>query len=135
MNSKYLAKEIKTILTKKGIKASVRSEYRHVYITYKSEVTNAIHEEIKAMETLCAHGDLMNDTRYYTGISLTFKYDFPVNESVVDKANEIIKNWGGLELINADHSKGYHVNKDILEAVGYPAYRAYMNNAELRQVW
>lgn len=135
MQSKYLAKEVKAILTANGIKSSVRSEYRQVYITYLSEVSGAIHEEIKAMETLEAHGDSMNDTRYYTGTSFNFQYEFPANEAAVNKANEIIKNWGGVELINSDHSKGYHANKDILEAVGYPIYRAYMKNAELRQVW
>lgn len=135
MAAKQLAKEVKAFLTKNGIKSSVRSERKTVYITYKTEISNELHDKVVGMQTLEAHGDTMNDTRYYTGVSFTFYYSFDANTASIDTANQIINNWGGIKLINGDHSKGYHANKDIVEAIGYPAYRAFMKVSELKQVW
>jgi hypothetical protein len=132
MKQNELNKEIKKILKAAGIKNKISSKGSHKWIHVLSNgMTDEVRDQIKALETVKAHGDIMDDTRWYSGISFEFRYDFEATEETKQKAEEIMSQWlesfHGPSVVSENQNKNsiaYHVEKQIAEAVGIAEFHA-----------
>lgn len=113
-----MTKQIKALCKKYGVKNSVRSSSGAVYVTFKSCPPLELVQAIEALSTLVAHGDLMNDTRYYTGTSIHVRYNFEPSPADLG-AFEAIKD------SYAEHS--YWFQKAVVEKMG-PAGQNILDN-------
>jgi hypothetical protein len=89
-------------------------------VTFKTVPSNQLVDKIKALETSEAHGDIMNDTRYYTGTSIQFSYDFTVSDDDLNMARKIKNQWGDLSSKPWSDLRSiyWHIEKEIKETLG-----------------
>lgn len=82
-------------------------------VTFLSRPSSELLEEIKKLDTCEAHGDIMDDTRWYSGTRIQFKYDFPVSETDQEKFEAFKK-----QVNVRDFKDVYHFKKNVLEHFG-----------------
>ncbi len=113
-----MTKQIKALCKKYGVKNSVKTSGSIVYVTFKSCPPSELVAAIEALSTLEAHGDLMNDTRWYTGTSIHLRYKFEPSPADLGTFEAIKESY-------AEHS--YHFQKAVVEKMG-PAGRNILDN-------
>lgn len=104
-----IAKQIKAMATKAGVKTKVRTQ-GNVYVTFLSEPSNELVDRIKALSTQEAHGDLMNDTRWYSGQAVHVSYQYAISAAAMAQF-ETIK--------NRYSDTGYHFQQAVKNEMGY----------------
>lgn len=112
-----LSRQIKTFLKSVNVKNSVRTHHSTITVVFKSPVTKEIVEAVKAMETVKAHGSIYDDTRYYTGISIQFRYEFEPTKKEVEKAEEFFNSWTDCSKANVPSFR-YHFRKQLNDNIG-----------------
>lgn len=107
------------------VKCRVKSMSRtSVYVTFLTVPDQALVDKITAeLDTCQAHGDTMNDTRYYTGTSIDFRYKAPVSDEMVNKYKEIKAKFNPM-----DFNSMYHFRKELEFKFGYPMARNLLDN-------
>ena len=104
-----ISKQAKKLANLAGVKTKIRSSNSFVYVTFLSEPNQELVDSIRALETIEAHGDSLNDTRYYTGesVEFAFQYEIPADTMAFFEA---IKNRF------ADH--GHHFRQAVKNEMG-----------------
>lgn len=78
---KTLSNQIKKLAKAFGkVDCRVKTYGKTCTVSFLSRPSQELIEEIKKLDTCEAHGDLMDDTRWYSGTRIQFRYDFPVSE-------------------------------------------------------
>ena len=126
-----LSREIKKLLNQNKVKNSVKTHYRTVYVTIKTPCSMDLIKQVKSMSTEEAHGSIMDDTRYYTGISVSVKFECEVSKETEEKVNEIISSWQPAKSWGYDFNcTEHHIEKQIKE-LGFEGLN-YLDNKYLR---
>lgn len=112
-----LTNKIKAELRKLKVKNSVSTYNGTVTVTIKSPVSQEILDAVKALETVEAHGCVYDDTRYYTGKSIQFNYNFEATAEEIAKADELYNSWSE-DTRNDRRIFNYHFRKQLLEELG-----------------
>jgi len=111
-------KEIKKILKEAGVKNSVRNN-GNISVTIKSLVSDDVLEKIEAFSTLEAHGDLIDDTRFYTGSGIRISFDFEPTQEQINQAIKIKESFVAPGESSFDrNSVNYHIKKTMAEKMG-----------------
>lgn len=111
------SREIKKYLNQNNIKNKVSTHHGTITVTILSNCSAEILDNVKNMNTLTAHGDLMDDTRYYTGHSVQFDYKFELSEDQEKQGQEIINNWSE-DTQNDRRLFDYHIREDLRNQMG-----------------
>lgn len=76
-----LSNQIKKLAKAFGkVDCRVKTYGKTCTVTFLSRPSIELVEEIRKLDTCEAHGDLIDDTRWFSGISIQFRYDFPTPE-------------------------------------------------------
>ena len=86
---KTIGQVAKALATKAGVKTKVKTQNRFIYVTFLSEPTNELVEQIRSLETVEAHGDSQNDTRWYSGQSIQFRFEYIIPQPTVSQFDAI----------------------------------------------
>ena len=115
-----LSRQIKKELNKNNVKNSVRTHHGTITVELKSHITAELLEVIKGMETVEAHGSIMDDTRYYTGTSIQFRYEFEPTAEELEKAEKCFQKYSewDKESNQGRNSFNYHFRKELTEELG-----------------
>jgi hypothetical protein len=113
-----MTKTIKALCKQYGVKNSVRKYSGSIYVTFLSCPNDDLIKAIKALETVEAHGDLMDDTRWYSGTAIHLRYRFEPSPADVGIFEAIKESY-------AEHS--YHFKKAVVEKMG-PAGQNILDN-------
>ena len=104
-----ISKQAKALANRAGVKTSVRSYGNSVRVVFMSEPTQALVDAMDALSTSEAHGDLMNDTRYYTGVSIHFSFNYEIPAETMAQ----------VEAIRAQYAQaGYHFEQAVKAQLG-----------------
>jgi len=131
--------QIKKLLKTENVKNSVRTYGRTIYVTIKSACSNELMEKIRSLDSTEAHGCTYDDTRYYTGTAIAFRFEAPVEETHVQAIEQIISSWATPS--KDDHqgmrSIAWHIEKQVraLGFVGLNFLDARNLQLELYQRW
>lgn len=136
--TKELTKLIKQACKESGINTRIRTERSITTVTFLSPPSDELLDRIKAMETVEAHGDIIDDTRWYSGQSISFRYDFELPDGAEDSAREIMSQW----LIQWSRDKShhdrmstvYHIENSLRERLGRAVAQAYLDLISVYQV-
>jgi hypothetical protein len=112
-----LSREIKKFLNSNGVKNSVTTHHSTITVVVKSHITTELRDAVKNMETVEAHGSIYDDTRWYTGTSIQFRYEFEPTQDEINKAQELFNSWSD----NAKEDKRsfqYHFTKQLDSELG-----------------
>lgn len=107
-----MSNQIKALCRAANVKATSKKYGSTVTVTFLSPAPNSLIEAIRALETVKAHGDLIDDTRWYSGISIQFRYNW---EPSVDE----IAQFEAIKTEYADH--GYWFKKAVTDRMGIAA--------------
>lgn len=121
MTQAELSRQVKKFFTQNGVKTRVKSHYRSIYVTILSQCPDILLDQAKAMETCEAHGDSMNDTRYYTGNSIHFRYDLEVTQEQIETARYLDYQYSGVSWDG--NSRRFHLENKLVEKIGRAATR------------
>lgn len=96
-----------------GVKIKTSKYYRTTTVTFLTQPSLELIEKIKALSTCEAHGDIMDDTRWYSGHSVQVRFEYEVSPEVkaeADKLHQEIAAWN-----DSHHIKYYHFDKAMEE--------------------
>lgn len=88
-----ISQKIKSVLKKVNVSNKVSTYGKTITVKFLSPVSKEIVAMIKEMETIESHGDIMDDTRYYTGLSIQFDFAWEATKEEQEKAVEIFNSW------------------------------------------
>lgn len=109
-----LSNQIKKLAKAFGkVDCKVKTYGKTCTVTFLSRPSSELIAEIKKLDTCEAHGDIMDDTRWFSGIAIQFRYDFPTSE-VDQQLFEEIK----AEVDPKDFKAVYHFKKKVLNLFG-----------------
>lgn len=128
-----ISKEIRKILREHKIKNTVKTRGLFVYVTLKQKTSNEVLEQVKKLETIESHGDLIDDTRWYCGHGIQFKFDYSPIPEVWAKYEQIIESFYCLN-INAKEVE-YHASKKIIEVLGESDGKAILDKVNLYEYY
>lgn len=122
MKNRELTSKLKAVARSYGVPCNVRSNRGITTVTVKAPCPDAMLDEMKALETNKAHGDIMDDTRWYSGQMVTFRFDFALPDGALEKVESIIDQWTlqiKRDKSNSDFmSTKHHIEKDIKAMLG-----------------
>lgn len=112
-----LSAGIKKILRANKVENKVSTYGSTITVKCLSRISQDVCDQIKSMETADAHGDIMDDTRYYTGLSIQFDYSWELTDKEKSLAKEAVDSWSDNSKVNrVDFS--YHIKKQLNEKYG-----------------
>lgn len=115
-----LSKQIKKELNKNKVKNSVRTHGGTITVELKSSINSDLLNLIKSMETTEAHGCAYADTRYFTGQSIQFRYEFEATKEEKAKALKIMDKYSHWEKETPQgfNSWNYHAKNELRAELG-----------------
>lgn len=119
MTQAELSRQVKKFFTQNGVKTRVKSHYSSIYVTILSSCSDTLLDEAKAMETVEAHGDCQNDTRYYTGVSIHYRYELDLSPEQIETARYLDYQYSGPSWDG--NSRRHHLHKTLCEKIGTAA--------------
>jgi hypothetical protein len=130
-----LSQSIKRVAKAHGVKVLTKKHGSIIRVTVLTRCLDSALDAIQALETVEAHGDMMNDTRWYSGISITFRFEVPLIDSDHSLVSEILRSWDGQikrDLTNTDKvSTEYHIRNEILKRLGRAVGASYLDKYHL----
>lgn len=114
---KPLTTQIKNALLSMGVANKVSTYGSTITVTALSPMTLAMVETIRAMETVKAHGDIMDDTRWYTGKSIQFRYEWEPTEEEQGTADVLLACWSDDSKTDRQ-SFAYHFTRQCIAELG-----------------
>ena len=121
MTQAELSRQVKKFFTQNGVKTRVKSHHSFINVTILSQCPDRLLEEAKAMETCEAHGSPYDDTRYYSGISIDFRYDLEVTQEQIETARYLDYQYSGPSWDG--NSRRHHLENKLVEKIGRAATR------------
>lgn len=109
MDQISISKQAKKLANLVGVKTRIKTS-GSVYVTFLSEPTNELVSTILALSTSVAHGDLMDDTRWYSGQAVYIRYQYEIPAETMAQFNAIKSQYGDL---------GYHFEQAIKNEMGF----------------
>lgn len=133
--NRELTIQLKAVAKSYDVPCSVRSSRGITKVTVKAPCPDSMLEEMKALETSQVHGDIMDDTRWYSGIMVTFRYEFDLPDGAAEKVDAILKKWEmqiKRDKSNCDFmSTKHHIENDIKKELGRAVADVYLNHHSL----
>ena len=111
------SRKIKKFLNDNNVKNKVSTHSGTITVQILSNCSSEIIETAREMNNVVAHGDLMDDTRYYTGFSVQFDYRVEPTDEDVKKAKEIVNNWSE-DTVKDHNGFNYHIRKQLINELG-----------------
>lgn len=111
---KTLANQIKALARAYGkVSCRVSTYGKTCTVTFTSRPSEELVTEIRKLDTCEAHGDMMDDTRWYSGVRIQFKYAFPVQDHEESRFKEL------RALVDVkDFKEVYHFKQRVLSELG-----------------
>lgn len=107
---KSISSQAKSLANKAGVKTCVRTYHGSLRVTFLSEPSDALVDQIKALSTSEAHGDIQNDTRYYTGMAVYVSFQYEISPISLMQYDA---------LKNSYNEHGYHFRQAVISQLGY----------------